>query len=159
MSLVRARLTGTLSGSPMDAAEYLANYYDALIRRCDSSGRPDVLPRHDQAIYYIISTRCEMDMNGFDSVFDQLLTEKELLFLIEALNEVGASDLAHSFARAHSRLKSASFFDDESMMVWQLENSDTETGFLEDIEEEIRKNDILWELDDRLVELIPTNAR
>ncbi|MCA8993294.1 MAG: hypothetical protein KDA88_14995 [Planctomycetaceae bacterium] len=96
-------------------------------------------------------------MNGFDSVFDQLLTENELLFLIDALNELGAAQLASSFDEAHTRLRSAGFFDNDSMMVSDLGLG--ETGFLDDIERDIRKNDSLWDLDASLVGLIPTDAR
>ncbi|QDU93905.1 DMP19 family protein [Lignipirellula cremea] len=143
----------------MDVSQQLARYYDSLIERCnrDPSARPNNLPKHDQIIYYVISTRCEMDMNGFDSVFDQLLTENELRLLVDALNELGAGTLAESFNQAHSRLRDAGFFGDDSMMVSDLDNDDF--GFLDDIEDDIRKNDSLWDLDDRLAELIPTNAK
>lgn len=139
----------------MEPSQQVAEYFHDLIERCnrDPSGRPTNLSKNDQVIYYIISTRCEMDMSGFDSVFDQLLTEPELRFLIDSLNELGASDLADSFNRAYSRLQHARFFDSESTMVSDLDQGDT--GFLDDIEEEIRNNDSLWNLDDRLAELIP----
>ncbi|HUG70603.1 MAG TPA: hypothetical protein VMM76_22835 [Pirellulaceae bacterium] len=143
----------------MDASQQVAEYFEALIERCnrDPSARPTNLPKNDQIVYYVISTRCEMDINGFDSVFDQLLTEPELQFLIDSLNELGALRLADLFHRAHSRLQHAGFFDDESTLVEDLDQGDTE--FLHDIEEEIRNNDSLWELDDRLAELIPNAAK
>src|SRR5690606_16730214 len=131
---------GTLFGSPMDASQQLAKYYDSLIERCnrDPSARPNNLPKHDQIIYYAISTRCEMDMNGFDSVFDQLLTENEIRLLVDALNELGAARLAESFNQAYSRLRDAGFFGDDAMMVSDLNNN--ESGFLDEIEDDIRKN-------------------
>jgi hypothetical protein len=140
----------------MDTSEKLADYYESLIERvnADPSGRPLHLPKHDRIIYYIISTRCEMDMNGFDSVFDQLLSEEELAFLIEALKELDASRLAELFELAQSRLESAGFFAEESLMVLDLEG-EGDKGLLDDIEEAIRDNDALWELDNRLVQLIP----
>jgi hypothetical protein len=143
----------------MDASQKLAEYFDSVIERCnrDPSGRPINLPKHDQIIYYVISTRCEMDMNGFDSVFDQLLTENELCLLIEALNELGAPQLAGSFDQARARLRNAGFFAEDSLMVSDLDQD--ETGFLDDIEDDIRNNDSLWDLDERLAALIPTNAK
>jgi hypothetical protein len=98
-----------------------------------------------------------MDMNGFDSVFDQLLTENELCLLIEALNELGAPQLAGSFDQARARLRNAGFFAEDSLMVSDLDQD--ETGFLDDIEDDIRNNDSLWDLDERLAALIPTNAK
>ena len=143
----------------MDAAEAVANHFDSIVERCnrDPSGRPKHLPKNDQIIYYVISARCEMDINGFESVFDQLLTQDELSFLIDSLNEIGAPSLAQSFAMAQSRLAAAGFFGDDSVMVGDLV-SDDEDEFLADIESEIRKNDMLWSIDERLIELIPGNS-
>jgi hypothetical protein len=143
----------------MDASREVAKYFDSLIERCnrDPSGRPKNLPKHDQIIFYVISTRCEMDMNGFESVFDQMLDEDELVLLIGALQELEVPELAQSFEKAHARLRAAGFFDDDSMMVSDLDNGGE--GFLEDIEEEIRNHDPLWLLDDRLAELIPKDAK
>ena len=143
----------------MDASQQLAQYFELLIERCnlDPSARPYNLPRHDQIIFYVISTRCEMDMNGFDSIFDQLLTEHELRLLIDALHELGADELAESFRQAHARLEDAGFFADDSMTVSDLDND--KSGFLDDIEADIREHDSLWDLDERLVELIPTNPK
>jgi hypothetical protein len=142
----------------MDPSEFLAEYYESLIQRCDSSGRPNGLPHHDRVIYYIISVRCEMDINGFESVFDQLLTEEELLFLIDALREVDAIKLAEMFALAHSRLKSAGFFKDGSMMVCESGDADSDRGLLDEIEDKLREHEELWELDERLVALIPEGS-
>lgn len=143
----------------MDASQKLAEYFDTVVERCngDPSGRPIHLPKHDQIIYYVISTRCEMDMNGFDSVFDQLLTENELCLLINALNQLGAPQLAGSFDQARLRLRNAGFFDSDSTTVSDLGEDDI--GFLDDIERDIRNNDSLWGLDERLAELIPMNAK
>ncbi len=142
----------------MDASIAVAEYFNAVIAQCNRnpSGRPHNLPWHDQIIYYVVSTRCEMDMNGFDSVFDQLLTENELGLLVEALNDLRLPQLAASFDDARSRLRNAGFFDDDSIMVSDLENDEIE--FLADIEEVIRSNDSLWNLDDRLAALIDAKA-
>lgn len=141
----------------MDASELIADYYATVVQRCDSSGRPNALPHHDRVIYYIVSTRCEMDMNGFESVFDQFLTEEELLFLIQSLRELGAMKLAESFTRAHARLNSAGFFNGEPMMIGELDEGESGAGFLDDIEAELREQEELWDLDARLVALIPAD--
>ena len=143
----------------MDASARLANYYEKLIERCNQnpSARPDNLPKRDRIIYYVISTRCEIDINGFDAVFDQLLSENELTFLIETLNELEATELAGLFESALKRLKAAGFFDEEGMCVSELDPSPS-IGFLDDIEALILENDELWELDEKLAELIPTQA-
>lgn len=143
----------------MDTKATLADYYQELVERtnCHPSGRPVDLSQNDRIIYYVISTRCEMDMNGFDSVFDQLLTEDELQFLIEALVELKSPVLANLFERARSRLKAAGFFDDEATMVSDLETLDGR-GLLDDVEASLRENNTLWEMDEKLVRLIPKGA-
>jgi len=141
----------------MTTALIVANHFQFIIERSrrDASGRPINMAKHDQVIYYVISTRCEMDINGFEAVFDQLLTETELLFLIQSLHDLGVPNLENAFERAHSRLQAAGFFED-GIMVCDLENTeDSKAGFLNDIEEEIRQDDALWKLDDVLLRLIP----
>lgn len=143
----------------MDASQQLAEYFESVNEQCnrDPSGRPTNLPEHDRIIYYVISTRCEIDMNGFNSVFDQLLTESELCFLIDALEQLGVPQMAGWFDRARFRLRRAGFFDNDSMRVSDLDKD--ESGLLDDIEEEIRNNDSLWGLDECLVDLIPKNNK
>jgi hypothetical protein len=143
----------------MDAPTSVAAYFEELIERCNRSGqgRPTALPQNDQYIFYVISTRCEMDINGFESVFDQLLEESEISVLINAFNELGCTTLAEAFSTARSRLAGAGFFDDEEMMVIDLATD--EGGFLDDIEETVRNSNLLWELDDSLAELLPDEAK
>lgn len=134
----------------MSASRRLAEYYASVSERCDE--RPRNLPKNDLVIFYVVSVRLEMDMSGFDSVFEQLLTEDELKFLIEALRELGASRLADLFRQAHVRLQDAGFFDEEGAMVADFEQDDA--GLLEDIEDEIRAEDSLWPTDEQLAALI-----
>ena len=143
----------------MDAPTRVAAYFEDLIERCNRSGqgRPTSLPAHDQYIFYVISTRCEMDINGFGSVFDQLLEESEISVLITALNELGCTTLSDAFSTAHDRLAEAGFFDDDEMMVCDLamENG----GFLDDIEETVRNSNLMWDLDNSLAKLLPEEAK
>lgn len=137
----------------------IAEYFDYLIERCNREPnlRLTNLPWNDQVIYLVISTRCEIDMNGFESVFDQLLSQEELRSLVHALNHVGAFELANSFDEAISRLKTKRFFENESLMVADLDKN--HIGFLDDIEQSVLKNDSLWDLHNRLTELIPCSFK
>lgn len=148
-----------LFGKEMIPAEIVDAHFQQLITRCDAKGRPTKISRDDRIIYYVIATRCEMDMNGFDNVFNQLLSKSELQFLIESLEHLDEMNLAASFQAANDRLDEAGFFDDESMMVWDLDDTETETGFLEDINEQVRQNNRLWKLDDKLVKLVHESAK
>ena len=143
----------------MDASTRVAAYFEDLIERCNSSGagRPTSLPLYDQYIFYVISTRCEMDMGGFESVFDQLLEESEIAILIAALNKLGNTTLADAFSTARGRLADAGFFADEEMMVCDLATANG--GFLDDIEETVRESNLMWDLDDSLATLLPEKAK
>lgn len=116
--------------------------------RCDLRGRPSNLSKHEQIFYYVVATRCEMDMNGFDSVFDQLLDQDAIQFLVDSLNDLGATQLADLFEAACMRLDNVGFFDDDSARVIDFV-SDDQTEILEDIEEQVRKDDALWALDEK----------
>ena len=112
------------------------------------------LSANDLVIYWIVMTRCEMDANGFDNVFNQLLSKSKLEFLIESLAALGERDLANAFQIAHDRLDSMAFFADDSMMLWDLGDSVDEIGFLDDVESMVRESDRLWELDSKLQHLV-----
>ncbi|MGN6547261.1 MAG: hypothetical protein ACTHK7_19570 [Aureliella sp.] len=98
-----------------------------------------------------------MDINGFDSVFDQLLEESEVNILITALNELGCTTLADSFSIARDRLAGVGFFSDEEMMVCDLATD--EGGFLDDIEAAVRNDNLMWQLDESLAKLLPAEAK
>ncbi|MCC9658821.1 hypothetical protein LOC70_23675 [Rhodopirellula sp. JC737] len=118
-------------------------------------GRPEGLAENDQAIYYIVATRCEIDMGGFNSVFDQLLSETEILKLVDILYRLHSAALANAFFRAHGLLRDAGFFDDDGdgdKMVTDYDRADG-TGLLNAIESEIREGDQLWDLDSELAVL------
>ena len=101
----------------MDPIEYIAARFEKIIAAAnETGGRPDSLPDYDRAIFYLLSIRCEIDMNGFDSVFDQLLTEPELLFSIGVLERLGFNTLADAFRQAHSILRDNGFYGDDSKM-------------------------------------------
>ena len=138
----------------MDHVELVDRHFQDLIQR-DESTWNDV----DRTIYWIIATRCEMDMNGFDSVFNQLLSKTNLQLLIRSLADLDETKLSQCFQRAQQRLDSVGFFDDDQMMLWDLTDQLTEVEFLADIEDQIRENDRLWELDDKLAALISQQAK
>jgi hypothetical protein len=82
----------------MDAFDYIAARFNKIISDVnETGGRPDLLPEYDRAIFHLLSIRCEIDINGFDSVFDQLLTEDELLFSVGVLERLEFNTLATAF--------------------------------------------------------------
>lgn len=140
-----------------DPSAIVAERFDRIVADMAAKGlgRPDGFAENDRLIYYIVSTRCEMDMGGFNSVFDQLLTESELVYLINCFSRMHATSLADGFSRAHETLRTVQFFDDNGdadNVVSDFERADG-TGLLEAIESEIRAGEELWLLDNTLAVL------
>lgn len=143
----------------MHAAEKVADYFTLLVERCNrESTCLASFAKCDRTIFYIVATRCEIDINGFASVFHQLLSAEEVEFLINSLRELGAGQLAELFERALGRLKEAGFYENEGGSIEDFRSHEFDL-FLESIEQELLVNNDLWDLDDRLATLIPGEVR
>ena len=135
------------------ADERIAAYFEELISRNYKT------PTDDWIIYLVVAVRCQMDMGGFNSVFEQLLhDEHSLQFFLDSLRKLDEPILVDAFARAHSRLKVGGYFDDPDLNVFDLEDEDSEDAFLQNVAEEVRESNRLWELDEKLCQLIPLKS-
>lgn len=105
-------------------------------------------PTADRVVYYVVAARCEIDIDGFASVYEQDLNPRELAILIDGLSQIGESDLAGEFLRGFELLKQDGFYEH---MNWNR-LSDTTKGEIEAIGE--RVGDRLWALDDKLAALL-----
>ncbi len=143
----------------MDATDYIAARFNRIISAVNEpGGRPDLLPEYDRAIFHLLSIRCQIDINGFDSVFDQLLTEDELLFSIGVLEQLEFTALATAFRKAHSILHDRGFYNQHSGNVHENKLPDG-SGILAAIEQTVADDGGLWMIDDKLIELIPEEAK
>lgn len=143
----------------MDPIDYIAARFEKIIADVsETGGRPDSLPDYDRAIFHLLSIRCEIDINGFDSVFDQLLTQDELLFSIGVLERLEFNTLAAAFRQAHAILRDKGFYGERSRMVHEYKLPDG-SGILDTIEQTVADDGGLWMLDDKLIELIPEEAK
>lgn len=134
----------------MDFREHLVTYFEELIQRDYRSSPSDYL------IYLVISVRCQLDMGGIASVFDQLLRdEPTLMFFLDGLKQLNEHKLVQAFSLAHIHLKELGYFDDPNLEIYDLAEEDNEDMFLQDIAEKIREEDRLWELDASLCTLLP----
>lgn len=130
----------------------LTDYYDHLARtHATNEAR---WSHNDLVIWFVISTRCEMDMEGFESVFDQLLQKDDLDFLIDALRELDEPALADAFDQARTVLREADFYG-RQLECHQLPPA--VRSKLKKLEAVIRRGGRLWELDDKLTKLLPLN--
>jgi hypothetical protein len=143
----------------MDPIDYIAARFNRIISDVNEmGGRPDSLPEYDRAIFHLLSIRCEIDINGFESVFDQLLTEDELLFSVCVLEQLEFNTLATAFRQAHSILRDSGFYNQRSGIAHENKLPDG-SGILDPIEQTVADDGGLWMLDDKLIELIPEEAK
>src|SRR5688572_890175 len=93
----------------MDATDRIVREFDRLVAlgRAGVAGRPLV----EQVVYYVVATRCEIDINGFASVYEQDLNPGELKMLVDGLRRIGEVDLATEFWRGFRLLESDGFYD------------------------------------------------
>lgn len=134
----------------MDADGRIATYFEQLIQHDYKTSPSDYL------IFLIVSVRCQMDMGGINSAFDQLLRdESTLIFFLDGLRLLDEPSLVVAFSHAHARLKAAGYFANPDLEVFDLEDEDNEDMFLQDIAEEIRAGNRLWQLDEKLCGLLP----
>jgi hypothetical protein len=132
-----------------DPSEIIADFFQELVHRPPET-RPD-WSHGDEVVWHVVSTRCEIDINGFEGVFEQLLDAGGVDFLIAALAELGESTLAGAFAAAHSLLLDAGF------KAQATSASDLPEGVqrrLTEIGNSITDGNRLWEIDDKLAALI-----
>ncbi|MFO0483307.1 MAG: hypothetical protein ACK52M_17045 [bacterium] len=90
----------------MDASAEVTRRFEDIVKRCGMTGGPTGLPHAERVIYYIVSVRCELEINGFNSVLDQLLNDDELDFFGASLEELSEEHLANAWRSISSLLKS-----------------------------------------------------
>jgi hypothetical protein len=143
----------------MSPSKYIADRFEKILETVrENGGNAQLLPDYDRAIFHLICIRCEIDINGFESVFDQLLTEDDLLFSIEALAKIESYELAGSFRQVHIQLRSIGFYEDPTISLDEHRLPDG-SGMLDKYEATIVKDQELWEIDAKLLELIPFTSR
>ncbi len=150
----RARLSSNVrphNRYTMDSSAEVARRFEEILRRCGATGRPNRLPHGERVIYYIVSVRCEIDINGFDSVLDQLLTEDELDFVGASLEELNEENLAAAWRKIASLLKSVGHKPCGSSPVRSLPQAVRQQ--LAALAHEANAGDRLWHLDERLAKL------
>lgn len=109
-------------------------------------------PFAERMVFDVVSIRCASDIDGFASVYQQDLTEADLVAFVEGLRRMDESELADAFQGGYELLSKENFY---SHMVWG-KVSDSTTAEIEEIGEAI--GDRLWNLDAKLVALLDDSA-
>lgn len=133
---------------------------DATARIADEFGRLVALERDgvatrplaERMVYYIVATRCVIEIDGFTSVYEQVLIPPELELLIAGLEQIGEGALAAEFRRGFVLLTEAGFYDH---MNWNKVSAEVK-GEIAAIGE--RVGSALWDLDEKLVALLDGDA-
>jgi hypothetical protein len=105
----------------------------------------------ERVLYFVVATRCEIDMEGFQSVYEQAFTPWELNTLIDGLRRIGENKLAEEFAEGFGLVNEAGFYNHKN---WNLVPEEVKERINEIGE---RVGDQLWTLDEKLVALLDEN--
>jgi len=130
----------------MDPNDRIVDEFNRLV----ALGRDRVAmrPLAEQIVYYVVATRCEIDINGFASVYEQDLNPAELEVLIDGLERIGEVELAAHFRRGFETLQSDGFYDHKDWNKLSL----AVAAEIDEIGERIGPR--LWDLDEKLVALL-----
>jgi len=133
----------------MDASLRIVEEFDRLV----AMGRGGVSkrPLAEQVVYYVVATRCEIDINGFASVYEQGLSLAELELLVGGLQKIGEGELAAEFRRGIELLKSDGFY---RHMNWNKVSPEVEAQ-IDAIGERVGSR--AWNLDEKLAALLDAN--
>ena len=93
----------------MDATNRIVEEFNRFV----ALGRDQMLtlPHQERVVFFIVATRCEIDMEGFASVFEQALSQTELAILIAGLQGIGEQELSAEFARGLEMLVEAGYYE------------------------------------------------
>ncbi|HEY4262268.1 MAG TPA: hypothetical protein VGM98_19060 [Schlesneria sp.] len=94
----------------MDATDRVAAEFDRSV----ALGREGVAsrPMAERYLYYIVATRCDIDIGGFSSVYEKSLTADEIQILIDGLGRIGERQLADEFRRGYDLMRANGFTSD-----------------------------------------------
>ena len=127
------------------ASQQICDLFNHLV----TLGRKVVLglPSAERVVGLVVIARCEKDMNGFASVFEQAFEAAEVDALIDGLRKLDEDNLADEFALGHELLNRHGFYDHRD-----LKRIAGAEELLDQMEENI--GDRLWDLDVKMVALL-----
>jgi len=134
----------------MDATDRISEEFGRLV----ALGRGGVAKcaAAEQVVYYVVATRCEIDIDGFSSVYEQHLNPSEITILVDGLKAIDENELAAEFGRGFGLLNQNGFYEH---LNWNQVSSDVkaEIDVIGD-----RVGNRLWSLDDKLAMLLNENG-
>jgi hypothetical protein len=134
----------------LSASERIANEFDRFVALGHIAMAEKPMP--ERMVYHIVATRCEIDIDGFSSVYKQDLNPDELKILIDGLNRIGEYFLASEFQRGYKLLDEDGFYNH---LNWDLVSPSVKSE-IEAIGNVIDQQ--LWSLDEKLVALLDSKS-
>jgi hypothetical protein len=113
------------------------------------------LTRAERAIYLLIRIRCEKDMEGFDSIFDQAISRHEMLEAIVYMKELGLNETAQLFEQVLQLLSNANVYVDGDFP--QMASPHDVDVAIDIIGEQV--GDVLWQIDEKLLEMLEAEQK
>ena len=130
----------------------VAEIHNRLVNEWTSKGRISSFSEAEKAIWLLVTLRAELEMDGFESVFDQGLSREEVALTIIYLKKLGLSAIAASLEQAVVILEANAFYDSAGNirlstvdLPQQIQNELAALG------QNITTGQELWQIDDRLV--------
>jgi hypothetical protein len=134
----------------MNATDRIADEFDRL--NALSPARLAKRTLAERVVRHVVATRCEIDMGGFASVYEQLLGPAELDVLITGLERIREKRLATQFRRGVDLLEADGFYGHGN---WKKVSADVKKQ-IDAIGERVGSR--LWDLDEKLSKLLDEEA-
>jgi hypothetical protein len=136
----------------MHSEDMIAEKYDELLRRVKEIHSIQGFTTAERAVWFLVSIRCEIDINSFEDVFIQLLPLSEITEAIGYMDELGLNQVAELFQRAVDILE-AHHFDYRTTGYHGLPKQ--VISDIQEIGNEVQeKNYLLWEIDAKLCDML-----
>jgi hypothetical protein len=135
----------------------VAERFEYIISDIDYEGKgPTAMDFVDNAIYWIVGTRCESDINGPESIFEQFFSDNlEVDHFISILLKLDEGELANQFKSVANLLNKNAFWTEAKRDMRNLPTD--QAKIILDILNQISDSQILWDLDEKLGKLLLDN--
>lgn len=140
------------------ADEIIAEKFSELVKRYSKDGELKNFSEAEIAIWYLVSVRCKIDIDGFEEVFFVTLSKEELRLFVAMLYKLAALPIANYFDEIFQLLDkynawihftNAKTIGEASKFFSDL--PEIEKQRFEQLEDLIRDRDDLWNLDEKLL--------
>jgi hypothetical protein len=134
----------------MEASDRVSRCFDAVSK----PGHAKICKQSfaEQVVFFVVVARCEKDMNGFSSIFEQALDGDGMKTLIQGLDAMSEPELAGIFRQIFEAIQADGFYEG---LNWKCVSNSSKT--LIDLAED-KIGERLWELDEKMATLLDSSS-